>query len=154
MRRRRSTFASDGRLRVLLDFSSPSARPIFQPLRRLVACDIAQLHSTLPLLPPSLFPLRKMAPAAGENSNSTKMKAPPSFSTLFSIGPAQEALFSTLTRVELLLSVRTLCTECRDWVDAELLHAGVCAVRLATWRRGSTVACCTTSCGSRGRGWW
>ena len=53
------------------------------------------------------------------------MKAPPSFSMLFSIGPAQEALLSTLTRVELLLRVRTLSTECRDWVDAELLHAGI-----------------------------
>ena len=51
------------------------------------------------------------------------MKAPASFSTLFSIGLVQEALFSILTRVELLLRVRSLSTECRDWVDAELRHA-------------------------------
>ena len=51
------------------------------------------------------------------------MKAAPSFSMLFSVGPAQEALFSNLTRVELLTLVRTLSTECRDWVDAELRHA-------------------------------
>jgi len=33
-------------------------------------------------------------------------------------------MFSTLTTVELLLKVAPLCTECRDWVQAELLHAG------------------------------
>jgi len=36
------------------------------------------------------------------------MKAPPSFSTLFSIGPVQEAPFSTLTTPQLRLKVRTL----------------------------------------------
>jgi len=43
------------------------------------------------LLPPRLAPYQQLA-----------MKAPPSFSALFSIGPAQEALFGELTRVELL----------------------------------------------------
>ena len=50
-------------------------------------------------------------------------RPPPSFSALFSIGPVQEALFETLTRPQLLKLVRTLSTECRDWVDAELRHA-------------------------------
>jgi len=51
------------------------------------------------------------------------MKAPLSFSTLFSIGPAQESVFGNLPRVELLKLVRTLCRECRDWVDSERRHA-------------------------------
>jgi len=51
------------------------------------------------------------------------IKATPSFSTLFSIGPAQEALFGNLTRIDLLLSVRTLSTECKEWVAAELSTA-------------------------------
>jgi len=53
-------------------------------------------------------------------------RPPPSFSALFSIGPMQEALFSNLTRVELLKLVRTLCTECR----------GLVRQRAAVLRRG------------------
>ena len=61
------------------------------------------------------------------------MKAPPSFSTLFSIGPAQESVFGNLTRPQLLKLVRTLCRECRDWVDSELRHcdAGGLTIRPA-----------------------
>jgi len=51
-------------------------------------------------------------------------KPPPTFSALFSIGPVQENLFSSLTRVELVLLVRTLNRECKEWVDAELQHVG------------------------------
>ena len=54
---------------------------------------------------------------------SMRPRPPLTFSALFSIGPAQEALFATLTRVELLLKVRALNRECRDWVDVELVHA-------------------------------
>jgi len=38
---------------------------------------------------------------AGEKTRSA-MKAPPSFSTLFSIGPALESVFGNLTQLELL----------------------------------------------------
>jgi len=51
-------------------------------------------------------------------------KPPPSFSVLFSIGPVQETLFAALTRPQLLLKVRTLNREGRDWVDAEFMHVG------------------------------
>ena len=46
------------------------------------------------------------------------------FSALFSIGPVQEALFSTLTTAELLLKFEGLNRECKSWVDDEVLHAG------------------------------
>ena len=52
------------------------------------------------------------------------LKQPPSFIALFSIGPVQEALFGSLTTVELLLKVRALNRQGRQWVEAELLHAG------------------------------
>ena len=50
------------------------------------------------------------------------MKAPPSFSALFSIGLVQESMFGNLTRPQLLRLVRTLNRECRDWCDADLRH--------------------------------
>ena len=49
---------------------------------------------------------------------------PPTFSALLSIGPVQEALFSTLTTVELLLQVAPLSREGKQWVGDELLRAG------------------------------
>ena len=45
------------------------------------------------------------------------LRPPPTFSALFSIDPEQEALFRTL-------KVSGLNRESRDWVKAELLHAG------------------------------
>ena len=84
------------------------------------------------LTPVAVFAKRRMARRGGKLSSdwrlalvptrqamqpqSTAMAAmatrhpPPSFSTMFSIGPAQEALFS-MTRPQL---VRTLSAECRD----------------------------------------
>ena len=40
-------------------------------------------------------------------------KLPPKFSALFSIGPAKEAMFSSLTTVQLLLKVAGLNKECK-----------------------------------------
>jgi len=66
--------------------------------------------------------------AAGPAGGGAALKPPPTFSALFSIGPVQEAMFSSLTTVELLLQVAPVNRECNEWVKAELLHAGGGAV--------------------------
>jgi len=71
---------------------------------------------------------QELQPPRPQTSPATAMeRAPrpaPTFSALFTIGPVQEALFATLSHVELLQKVRTLNKEGKQWVDDELLHAG------------------------------
>jgi len=70
------------------------------------------------------------------------LKPPPTFSALFSIGPVQESVFSSLTMAELLLKVAVLSSECNDWAKAELLRQGSTSSYGIASRRCRARECC------------